>query len=313
MASQQKRRSSRRSAAGKKKSGVSAFPVRLFSWVLMTVFFFFSLGVLGYVVFFQTVQAAEMPVSKTGEQSPGPIFEEPNPPEDHKPVPDRGVPVSVPPKISIIIDDMGYHRKEGDALLAIPYPLTFSFLPYAPNMQESMEKAYQNGRTVLLHLPMQPKSDKWDAGEGALLVGEHVAELKQLLETNLQRVQYATGVNNHMGSLFTEQIEPMREVMAYLKDNGLFWVDSFTTAKSVGYSLAHEMGVKATRRHVFLDNQQQVGKICEQLDKLVIYAEEKGRGVGIGHPYPQTVEALLKCLPKYDSRVVIVGVNELVD
>ncbi len=310
MASPQKRKPSGRAAARKKRAVSTGFPVRFLSWILMTIFFFFSLGVLGYVVFFQTVQAADLPDSPT-ELSSGVIFEEPNPPEHHEPVQPAVVPVSKIPQVSIIIDDMGYHQKEGEALLAIPYALTFSFLPYAPHMQEAMETAYQNGRTVLLHLPMQPKSDKWDAGEGALLIGENQAEQMQLLEKNLQRVYYATGVNNHMGSLFTEQIEPMRGVLNYLKENGLFWVDSFTTSKSIGYSLAHEMGVKAARRHVFLDNQQQVDKICAQLDKLIVYAEEKGSGIGIGHPYPQTVQALQKCLPLYDKRVTIVGVNEL--
>ncbi len=311
MASRQKRKSTGRSTARKKKNVSSGIGIKLLSWALMAVFLFISLGVLGYVVFFQTVQAAEVPDYPSDKIS-GVIFEEPDPPEHHEPAPPSKVPISKTPQISIIIDDMGYHQKEGEALLAIPYAITFSFLPYAPHMEGAMETAYQAGKTVLLHLPMQPKSDKWNAGEGALLVGESPAEQAELLEKNLQKVHYATGVNNHMGSLFTEQVEPMRAVLAYLKENGLFWVDSFTTSKSVGYQLAHEMGVKTARRHIFLDNEQKADKICEQLNKLVVYAEEKGSAIGIGHPYPQTVEALQECLPRYEQRVVVVGVNELV-
>lgn len=309
MATRQKRKPARRTAARKKNTS-SGLPVKIVSWLLMLSLFVFSLGVLGYVVFFQTVQAAEFSSYPTDEA--GVVFEEPDPPEHHAPVPGGKSTSTEIPQIAIIIDDMGYHEKEGKALLEIPYQITFSFLPYAPFMTEAMETAYQNGRTVLLHLPMQPKSTKWSAGEGALLVDQSQSVQLKLLESELQLVHYATGVNNHMGSLFTEQREPMRAILGFLKDNGLFWVDSFTTADSVGFSLANEMGVKAARRHFFLDNQQQPEKICRQLGKLVAYAEEKGSAIGIGHPYPETVEALKKCLPEYDDRVAVVGVDELV-
>lgn len=309
MATKQKRKPARRSAARKKKPVSTGIPVKIFSWILMFAFLAFSLGVLGYVVFFQTVEAAEI---KEYSPEQAVIFEEPDPPEHHGAA-GGDVQGDGAPQVAIIIDDMGYHKKEGNDLLAIPYALTFSFLPHAPHTKEVMETAYQSGRTVLLHLPMQPKSDRWDAGEGALMAGADEQQLLQLLGDNLQLVYYATGVNNHMGSLFTEQVEPMRTVLSYLKQEGLFWIDSFTTAKSVGYSLARQMGVKSARRHVFLDNQHKTEKICQQLEKLVSYAEETGRGIGIGHPFPQTVEALQRCLPKYDRRVVVVGVDELVN
>ena len=115
-----------------------------------------------------------------------------------------------------------------------------------------------------------------------------------------------------MGSLFTEKEGPMQTVLEYLKENQLFFIDSFTTSNTVGYKLARETGVKTTRRNIFLDNQQDVGKICVQLDKLVAYAMKKGGAVGIGHPYSETVKALRECLPQYDQKIEVVGVDKLV-
>lgn len=294
----------RRKKSKNNRSGL----MKLFSWLLTIVFFFFTLGVLGYVVFFRTVQAQEL----SAYEESSIIFEEPDPPEHEH----DGEAVQLPgyekPRVAIIIDDMGYHQREGDALLELPYQLTFSFLPFAPFTSDAMETAYQKGKTILLHQPMQPKGLEWNAGEGALLKEQAPEEMRRLMEVNLQRVQYATGVNNHMGSLLTEYPEYMKVVVSYLQENGLFFVDSFTTSKSVGFQLAQERGLKTARRHVFLDNKQNVDKICEQLEKLVLFAEKNGEGIGIGHPYPQTFEALRKCLPAAVTRVKIVGVEQLV-
>lgn len=296
----------RRTARKKKSTGVG----KVVSWFLTAVFFLFSLGMLGYVVFFRTVQAQEVK-DAAPEYHQSVVFEEPDPPiHEHD-----GEVLSTSgdkPKIAIIIDDMGYHHHEGEALLALPYELTFSFLPYAPFTTEAMETAYQQGKTILLHQPMQPKGVEWNPGEGALLVDQSQKEIEQLLATNLQRVQYATGVNNHMGSLFTEHNGPMTAVLQYIQDNNLFFVDSFTTSKSVGYTIAKDQGMKTARRHVFLDNKQDVQSICNQLEKLVVFAEKNGEGIGIGHPYPQTYEALKRCLPSQVERVMLVGVEKLV-
>jgi polysaccharide deacetylase 2 family uncharacterized protein YibQ len=100
------------------------------------------------------------------------------------------------------------------------------------------------------------------------------------------------GVNNHMGSRFTEYSEGMRQVMEVLAERGLYFVDSLTSPRSVGYRMAKEMGVRAYRRDVFLDVVQDEAKIQAQFLKLLHLARLHGYALGICHPYPETLRVL---------------------
>ena len=78
------------------------------------------------------------------------------------------------------------------------------------------------------------------------------------------------------------------------------------------YDLALAMGVKTERRTVFLDNDQNPDKIMAQLDLLIRLAGEHGQAVGIGHPYPATVEALRRYQTQLRTRTEMVGISRLV-
>jgi polysaccharide deacetylase 2 family uncharacterized protein YibQ len=136
--------------------------------------------------------------------------------------------------------------------------------------------------------------------------------MKSIFQDDLQTVPKAIGVNNHMGSRFTASPQAMRNLMAMIRPRGLFFLDSVTAADSVAYDLAHEMGVKTERRTVFLDNDQNPDKIMAQLALLVRLAGEHGQAVGIGHPYPGTVEALRRYQNDLRTRTEMVGVSRLV-
>lgn len=268
----------------------------------------FSMGAAGYVIFFRTT-IAHGATLESGEVDIA--FEEPYTniselPSDIPPVRDASLPM-----VAIIIDDMGYHKKIGNELLVLPINLTFSFLPAAPFTPELEEKAFQSGRVVLLHQPMEPKSKEWDPGPGAFLTGQSKEEREKLFNGNLHAVPHAVGVNNHMGSLYTENREAMDAFMLLLKKQGLFFIDSFTSAKSQGLLAACEAGIPTARRHVFLDNVHSQDKVCNQLQKLVKSAEENGWAIGIGHPNEATLAALTNCREKLLKRVRLVSAQEL--
>ena len=68
---------------------------------------------------------------------------------------------------------------------------------------------------------------------------------------DLKTVPYHVGVNNHMGSLGTTNVELMKIVLGELKTRGLFFLDSQTTTDSVAYEVAVQLGVPALKRDVF--------------------------------------------------------------
>ena len=128
----------------------------------------------------------------------------------------------------------------------------------------------------------------------------------------LQTVPSAVGISNHMGSRFTADPKAMRTLLPLVRERNLFFLDSVTGAKSVAYDLAREMGIQTERRTVFLDNDQNPDKIQAQLELLVQLAGEHGQAVGIGHPYPATVEALRRYQTQLRTRAEMVGVSRLV-
>jgi len=216
------------------------------------------------------------------------------------------------PRVAIIIDDMGYHPDIGRKLLALDMALTFSFLPGAPFTPELEEAAWQKGADILVHMPMQARDPAWNPGPGALYLADSPEQLRQKVRRNLSRVPHAIGCNNHMGSRFTEHADSMRLVLEVLKKRRLFFIDSYTTARSTGMDQARALGVPTARRHVFLDNVHEQEKICRQLEELVALAEKKGWAIGIGHPNQATLTALTGCRDRLRARVRIVPVHELV-
>lgn len=217
------------------------------------------------------------------------------------------------PKIAIIIDDIGNSRKNDDAVLSIDAPLTLSVLPLLPGSEKIAEKAASNGKEVMLHLPMEPHDyPQANPGKGALFTNmDDIAIITQLYE-DIKSVPGIKGVNNHMGSKFTEDGERMRIVLKQLKEKDLFFIDSKTSPRSRSDKTAREMGIKAAARDIFLDNEQNEGYIAGQIEDLKKIARRRGLAIGIGHPYPETIAALEKAIPKIKKDFDIVSASELV-
>ncbi len=229
----------RRPVKRKKKRG-PIVSIRKMLWILfLGSFLLFSLGSLGYVIFFRTVHAAEVKIPDKKVV----VFEEPDPPVQDKTEIETSGSLAASPRIAIIIDDMGYHRKVGEELINLPLDLTYSFLPGAPFTELLEDHAHQKGRTVLLHLPLEPRDRKWNPGPGALYLGE-MDRQREKIEENLTHVPHAIGINNHMGSLYSEDELHMAALIHIIKEKNLFYVDSFTTAESVGMRLAQEIDTR---------------------------------------------------------------------
>ena len=206
------------------------------------------------------------------------------------------------PAIAIIIDDMGADLALAHQFLALDIPLALAILPGLPHSKEVALAAHSRGAVVMLHLPMEPKSGEANPGPGALTTAQDSVEIERLFDDALQWAPGAQGVNNHMGSRFTEDTERMKAVLTLIKRRGLFFVDSRTSPESAGFSLAREMALPTAQRDVFLDNERDVAAITGQIEELFKKAARRGHAVGIGHPYPETLEALRRALPRLHER-----------
>ena len=215
------------------------------------------------------------------------------------------------PRVALIIDDMGYNREIGRQLLELHLPLSFSFLPHAPHSAELAQLAWDRGRTILVHLPMEPKAQQWKEEPVTLRVGEKEARLRKKTEQMLQAIPTAMGANNHMGSRFTEHRQEMRQVLSTLKEHGLFFIDSYTSSGSVAETTARQLNIPTARRRVFLDNEQRHEAICRQMKEVADLAAREGQAIAIGHPNQAMVAAFASCARHNLAGVTLVGVEQL--
>lgn len=214
-------------------------------------------------------------------------------------------------RFALVIDDMGYHQKVGDALLHLPLALSFAFLPHAPHTKSQLQLAKSRGRDILLHLPMEATDKKWDPGKGALFLAMNRQKIHRTILEDLAAVPGAIGINNHMGSRFTENETAMRDFLGVLKQQRLFFLDSLTSPNSVGLKIAAELNIPTLHRNVFLDNQQDKEIIKKQLTNLIFLARKQGIAIGIAHPHQATLDALRDFLRHPDKSVVMVSISSI--
>jgi polysaccharide deacetylase 2 family uncharacterized protein YibQ len=218
-----------------------------------------------------------------------------------------------PSRLAIILDDLGNDRAAADAIFALPYPLTLSVLPNHAHSTEIAEEAHRRGHEVMLHLPMQSVGNETPEAE-ELRPGMPPETIPGLFERMMQSVPDAVGVNNHQGSQATADATLMNELMPVLQQWNLFYVDSRTTAATVAYETAQRDGVRSGFRNVpFLDDVVEVSAIRKQVELALRGAREKRDAIAIGHPHPETLQALREILPQAQSRgVQLVYISEVV-
>lgn len=205
-------------------------------------------------------------------------------------------PVGARPLIAIVIDDMGLDRKRSARAVALPAPLTLSWLPYAQELGAQAASGRAAGHEILLHAPMQPQGHE-NPGPHALTTDLSAEEIHRRLAADLALLPEAVGLNNHMGSLFTRDARAMAPVIEELKRRGLLFLDSRTSGGSIGAALAREAGLPYAERDVFLDNEPTVDAVRARLAEVEGIARRRGVAVAIGHPHDATLTALEAWLP----------------
>jgi hypothetical protein len=231
------------------------------------------------------------------------------PEEDTKP---EDVAKRVQGRLAIVIDDMGEDIGLARDLAKLGVPVAFSIWPDSSHREDVLKIAKASGREIFIHLPMQPIGyPKVAPGPHALLTTMTADQIRDTVRRSVARVRGAIAVNNHMGSEFTQSPHGMRAALSAMKDEGLFFLDSRTTAASVGVAEAKRLGMRVHQRDVFLDNELSVSAIVKQLRKAEATARQHGHAIAIGHPHKETVAALRAWLKERDGAVQVVTVTSL--
>ncbi|HFB66367.1 MAG TPA: divergent polysaccharide deacetylase family protein [Aeromonadales bacterium] len=219
-----------------------------------------------------------------------------------------------PVQIAIIIDDLGTNWLQAKRVLKLPRAVATSILPFTPHAKKIARFSKSAGHPVLIHIPMEADEKNELLGPGALTEAMGFWALIKQLRRNIVDIPGAEGINNHMGSKLTRDSREMRWVMAMLRWQDLYFVDSRTTTETVAASVATSMGVANTSRDVFLDHAIDEKDINKQFDRLIALAQKQGFALAIGHPHKETLNVLEKRLPQLKSRgIQLVPVSQLLN
>lgn len=205
--------------------------------------------------------------------------------------------------VAIVIDDMGVSAKHTRDMISIKAPLTSSFLTYGNNLKEFYEAAKYAGHEIIMHTPMEPKVEA-DLAPDTLRVQMSDEEIREGFLKMLSKFEDVDlkGINNHMGSRFTESAAKLDVVMSVLKEKGLFFLDSKTSQYSQGREVAQMEGVQYITRDVFLDNENDYQYVMNQLQQTETIALKNGYAVAIGHPKDATYKALKDWLQTLEDK-----------
>lgn len=253
--------------------------------------------VLGLLLMITLLKPAKQSVSPKASRPP--VIEKSALPEPVQPEAEQDISVPEPvlrvnSGLALILDDVGYDLSALQRILNLSVPVAIAVIPDAPYARESAVLAHDHGQMVMLHLPMEPTSDKYRKRMNAYFLHEKM-DRDQLRETflkGLAEVPYVEGVNNHMGSYLTERPESMRWVMQLCRERELFFIDSKTSHKSVAADMAQAMDVPWASRQIFLDHDLDPEAMQAAWAKAEQCLNKGYRCIVIGHPHRETVEFL---------------------
>jgi uncharacterized protein len=141
-----------------------------------------------------------------------------------------------------------------------------------------------------------------------------VGDSKEMINGQIQKIKKlypnVRYINNHTGSKFTADEEAMDRLISVMKTNGLIFVDSRTTAQSKAKTVDSKYGIRYLGRDVFLDHHDGVENIKKQIREAVATAKRNGSAIAIGHPRPDTLQAL-KESKDILSEVKLVGIDKI--
>lgn len=217
------------------------------------------------------------------------------------------------PMIAVVIDDLGVDKRRSALTVKLPGPLTMAWMTYADDVAAQAKTARAAGHELIIHMPMEPLNSAIDSGPDVLRTTMTADQVRARVRAGLRKFEGYVGVNNHMGSKFTADPAGMAVVIDELRANGLLFLDSKTSPRSVGGELAAQAGMPHAIRDVFIDNVDEKGAVLKQLAQAERIARKTGYAIAIGHPHDGTIQALKQWLPTLEDKgLVLVPLSAIV-
>ena len=199
------------------------------------------------------------------------------------------LPESIKPKLVIIIDDVS-SRSQLKHIGSLDMKITPAIFPPFKGAPRNHLLA-EGLKHYMIHLPME-SGKAYDKQAKTLMTRDS----KETIEARVKEIRTlfptAKYVNNHTGSVFTNDENAMEILYSTLQEEGFVFIDSRTTATTKVPKIAKKYAQRYLARDVFLDNHQNMDYIHKQLGFAVEEAKKRGYAIAIGHPHKTTFQAL---------------------
>lgn len=204
-------------------------------------------------------------------------------------------------ELALLIDDFGYSYEPINAFAAMGRPITFAVLPNRTYSLDAANKGVSSGQQVMVHMPMEALSSAAMVEPLTVNVNMTESEIREAVTKLVQSVPGAIGVNNHQGSRATADRRVMKIALGVIKENKMFFVDSRTNTQSIAYEVAKQLGMRSGENELFLDNDNDIQAIKNQLRIAGERAVRSGRIIVIGHARMTTATAVKEMIPELEA------------
>jgi uncharacterized protein len=185
--------------------------------------------------------------------------------------------------------------------LALPGPLTLSWLPYGMQLQQQIAAGVARGDETMVHLPMEALG-RLNPGPGTLRTWQSPETNLAYLRAAIAAVPGAVALNQHEGSVASLSVPLMDLVMGELRERGMAFVDSRVIPHGVALRRAQAAGLPSLGHDLFIDNDPNPAAIRARLAEMEEIARRTGHAVAIAHPRQTTMDVLERYLPTVAAR-----------
>ncbi len=205
-----------------------------------------------------------------------------------KSIPKVDIPFVIPianngEELIFLFDDAGNNVDQLQKYLNLPFPISIAVLPGLPASVKCANEIRSSGKELLLHQPMQAIDKSINPGPEAIEPNMLTSEIRKLILHNLKEIGPVSGMNNHEGSLICENADLIEIVMDVAASQGIYFLDSRTTAATEVPQVAAKKSFPYYQRDIFLDNPETKEHILEEIKVGINIAHKKKSVIMIGH------------------------------
>ena len=216
------------------------------------------------------------------------------PPEGHK----------SSPRIAILVAGLGLSSAPTEAAIrSLPGAVSLVFDPYGVDLDKWVPQVREAGHEFLVSLPMESTDfPVTDPGPMGLLTTLEPVELRLRIDRLFGRMAGYVGIVGRHGTRYMTDEKDVTPILTALKWRGLIFVDASGSKDSLGPVYAGKINLPMASVRVVLDAEPTARHIDAQLAELEKEALAGKSAVGLGHPYPRTLERLLAWAATLEER-----------